>query len=148
MPELTDEPAALDGLVEPFVGESGQHGADPVVDRRSDATGDLATGPRAEPVTRLVDVDIDVGAGGTFATQLYTGRLDLTFSPFISWNTFVQYDTESEDISTQTRLRWILEPGRELFVVGLFGFFRDGSGQTFQSGEQGVTVKLNYTLRF
>ncbi|MEM1450332.1 MAG: carbohydrate binding family 9 domain-containing protein [Planctomycetota bacterium] len=95
-----------------------------------------------------LDVDIDVGAGGTFATQLYTGRLDLTFSPFISWNTFVQYDTESEDISTQTRLRWILEPGRELFVVGLFGFFRDGSGQTFQSGEQGVTVKLNYTLRF
>ncbi|MEM9799219.1 MAG: carbohydrate binding family 9 domain-containing protein [Planctomycetota bacterium] len=96
-----------------------------------------------------LDVDIDVGElGGTFETQLYTGRIDVTLTPLISWNTFVQYDTESEDISTQTRLRWIFEPGRELFLVGLFGFFRDGSGESFQSGDQGVTVKLNYTFRF
>jgi len=31
--------------------------------------------------------------------------------------TFVQYDTESENVGTNTRLRWTIRPGNDLFVV-------------------------------
>ena len=95
------------------------------------------------------DVQIELGgAGGDYATQLYTWRMDLNFDPMTSWNTFVQYDTEGKNLSTQSRLRWIIEPGRELFLVGLFGFDKASSESSFVTSDQSLAVKLNYTLRF
>ena len=59
-----------------------------------------------------------------------------------------QYDTEGKNLSSQTRLRWIIEPGRELFVVGLMGFDKAFSESSFVTSEQSLALKLNYTLRF
>ena len=94
-----------------------------------------------------VQIELEDG-GGDFRTQLYTWRLDLNLDPMTSWNTFVQYDTDGKNLSSQTRLRWIIEPGRELFLVGLFGFDKLSSDSSFVTSDQSLAVKLNYTLRF
>ncbi len=94
-----------------------------------------------------VQIELEDGAGD-FRTQLYTWRVDLNFDPMTSWNTFLQYDTEGKNLSSQTRLRWIIEPGRELFVVGLMGFDKAFSESSFVTSEQSLALKLNYTLRF
>ena len=92
-----------------------------------------------------VAVDLDVG---DFRTQLVSANLDFTAGPDVSWKNLVQFDTESNTLGLQTRLRWILEPGRDLFLVGLFGFQRERSDASFVRGEQQVAFKLTYTLRF
>ena len=94
------------------------------------------------------DVQIDLGADGNRDTQLYGLRFDVGIDPFTAWKTFAQYDTDAEDLSVQSRVRWILEPGRELFLVGLFGFEREDRHRSFATREQSLAVKLTATFRF
>lgn len=86
--------------------------------------------------------------GDRFHTQLFSANLDLTAGPDVSWKNLFQYDTESKQLGLQTRLRWILEPGRNLFLVGLFGFEKEDSLSSFQRTEQQLAIKLTYTVRF
>ena len=41
----------------------------------------------------------------------------MNVSPDLQLNSFVQYDNESRDVGTNTRLRWTFTPAGELFVV-------------------------------
>ncbi|MGK0484410.1 MAG: hypothetical protein ACJAQ3_004400, partial [Planctomycetota bacterium] len=45
-------------------------------------------------------------------------------------------------------VRWILEPGRELFIVGLFGFSKEDTRSAFTSEAQSLAVKFEATFRF
>lgn len=94
------------------------------------------------------EVDIETREGGRLGTQLYTLRADVNIDMFTSWRNFLQYDTESKDLSAQSRVRWIIEPGRELFVVGLFGFGKEDSRSSFVTRDQSLAVKLELTWRF
>ena len=85
---------------------------------------------------------------GRFTTHLYNARLDISFSPDVSLKNFVQYDTDSKNLGAQSRLRWIHEPGRELFLVGLYGWERAASGAPFVPTTQELALKVFYTLRF
>ena len=60
---------------------------------------------------------------------------------------FVQYDTESEGLSWQSRLHWIVKPGQNLYLVGLFGWDRFERDSFAREGEE-LTVKVSYTWRF
>jgi hypothetical protein len=84
---------------------------------------------------------------GDFDTSLVIGRLDYSFSPFISLANFVQYDTDSRNIGLQSRLRWILKPGNEFFVV-LNHSWQENSLDRFESYQTRFRVKLNYVFRF
>ena len=53
---------------------------------------------------------------GNFVVRLLRLRLSLALNPDLSWFNLVQYDTVSEVLSLNSRLRWILEPGNELFL--------------------------------
>jgi len=44
-------------------------------------------------------------------------RLSLFMTPDVSWVTLVQYDSVSDSIGVNSRFRWIIEDGRELFLV-------------------------------
>jgi len=56
-------------------------------------------------------------ATGNF-TQTITGtRLRVNFSPDLSLSSYVQYDTDSESVGTNTRLRWTFRPVADLFIV-------------------------------
>ena len=56
-------------------------------------------------------------ASGTFTQTVVGNRLRLNVSPDLSISTYVQYDTGSESIGTNTRLRWTFLPVADLFVV-------------------------------
>lgn len=84
---------------------------------------------------------------GDFHTQAAAVDLDFSFTPDLSWKNLIQYDTESESLGFQSRLRWILSPGQDLFLVGQGGWNRLGLDH-FERGEQALAVKLSWSLRF
>ena len=81
-----------------------------------------------------------------FETRLTRLRVNISFNPDISWNTFVQYDNISDAISIQSRVRWIIEEGREFFFVINQGF--DTSDGDFRVGRTEPVAKLGWTFRF
>ena len=83
---------------------------------------------------------------GDFVTQLYSGRLDYNASPNVTWSNLVQYDSPSRILGFQSRFRWILRPGNDLFVVVSRGWFRRFDGDYVPSFDRG-SAKLQYTFR-
>jgi hypothetical protein len=55
-------------------------------------------------------------AGGFTQTVAGT-RLRVNISPDLSIASYIQYDTDSESVGTNTRLRWTFRPVADLFVV-------------------------------
>ena len=73
-------------------------------------------------------------------------RLNLLFSPNVSWLTFVQYDNTSDKVGINSRLRWIVEDGREIFVV--FNQTLTAIDGDIESVRTEPLVKVGWTLRF
>lgn len=90
--------------------------------------------------------DITLRAG-RFHTQVVTTRVDYNFTPNVSWQNLQQYDNESRLLSVQSRFRWILKPGNDLFVVLNRGWVRTFDGP-FESTFDRASSKLQYTFRF
>jgi hypothetical protein len=97
-----------------------------------------------ELAAQRADVDL---VQGKFFTQLFSLQADYNFSPNISWANLVQYDNESRILGFQTRFRWILRPGNDLFLVLNRGWFRTFDHNYISSFDRG-TIKLQYTFRF
>jgi hypothetical protein len=83
---------------------------------------------------------------GDFDTSLMLYRLDYSFTPFITLANFVQYDTDSRNVGLQSRLRWILKPGNEFFIV-LNHSWQENELNRFESAQTRFRIKFNYTLR-
>jgi hypothetical protein len=83
---------------------------------------------------------------GDFFTQFFTVQANNNFSPNISWANMVQYDNESRILGFQTRFRWILQPGNDLFLVLNRGWYRTFEHDYVSNYDRG-TVKLQYTFR-
>ena len=56
-------------------------------------------------------------AEGSFQQDLVGGRLQLNFSPNLTVSSFIQYDTESNSVGTNNRIRWTITPLVDLYVV-------------------------------
>ncbi len=83
---------------------------------------------------------------GNFAVRLVRARLNLALNPDLSWFAFGQYDTVSDSLGLHTRLRWIIEPGNELFVVYHHKWLvRDDA--LYSTSREG-RIKVRYTYRF
>lgn len=82
---------------------------------------------------------------GEFYTQVFELGADFNFSPRISWANLVQYDNESHILGFQSRFRWILKPGNDLFVVFNRGW-EDIDNRFMPAFDRG-TVKFQYTFR-
>jgi hypothetical protein len=82
---------------------------------------------------------------GRFTQTLVGSRLRVNVSPDLSIASYVQYDTDSRSLGTNTRLRWTLLPVADLFIVynhnvrSLLDRFRLDSNQ--------LLVKLQYAWR-
>jgi hypothetical protein len=83
---------------------------------------------------------------GSFVTQLFAGRLDSNFSPNLTWSNLVQYDSDSRLLGFQSRLRFILKPGSDLFLVVGRGWLRREDGDYVPSFDK-ASAKLQYTFR-
>ncbi len=86
---------------------------------------------------------------GNFAARILTGQVNYTASPFLSFSNLIQYDNRSRNLGWQSRTRWILRPGNDLFFVFSQGWIQDPDADyrfTAQDGK--VSAKLQYTFRF
>lgn len=90
------------------------------------------------------DVDLKEGR---FYTQVVTARADYSFTPNVTWQNLEQYDNESKVLSYQSRFRWILKPGNDLFIVVNRGWVQNVDGR-FDSIFERASSKLQYTFRF
>jgi Domain of unknown function (DUF5916) len=100
-------------------------------------------------VAVVVQMERDEGSlpQGDFVTQLYSARLDYNFSPDVTSSNLVQYDSVSRILGVQSRFRWILRPGNDLFFVISRGWFRRYDGDYLPRFDRG-SAKLQYTFRF
>ena len=84
-------------------------------------------------------------ATGDFTQTVVGNRLRVNISPDLSISSYVQYDTDSDSVGTNTRLRWTFRPVADLFVVynhnvrSLLDRWRLDSNQ--------LLVKLQYAWR-
>ena len=85
---------------------------------------------------------------GQFYTEVLTIRADYNFTPNISWANLTQYDNESRIAGWQSRFRWILRPGNDLFLVVNRGWFRAFDDGRFEPRFDRESAKLQYTFRF
>lgn len=92
---------------------------------------------------RYTDIKLN---GDTVDTHNVGLRLSLALHPELVWAQFIQYDTISELIGWQGRLRWELEPGRDLFVVLQHNISEAGDSLVSESFES--AVKLGATFWF
>jgi len=90
---------------------------------------------------------INLPQGNFVVRQLSLNTL-LNFTPNLSWSNLLQYDTVSEGIGINSRLRWIPEPGREAYLVLNWGLVDLDKDNTFTSINSSLSLKFNYTLRF
>ena len=67
-----------------------------------------------EPSISINRVDLQEGL---FTTKLVTSRATYTLTPRMFFGGLVQYNSSSDTLSTNLRLRWEYQPGSELFVV-------------------------------
>jgi hypothetical protein len=54
---------------------------------------------------------------GRFTQQLVGARLRMNVSPDLSLASYIQYDTDTDSVGVNTRLRWTFAPVADLFVV-------------------------------
>lgn len=86
---------------------------------------------------------------GNFVTRTFELRADYSITPFITISNLAQFDNESRNLGLQSRVRWILRPGNELFLVLNQGWIqREQGGLNFRAAGTKATGKLQYTFRF
>jgi len=87
-------------------------------------------------------------AEGRFETKLLRGILETQFSPWIALVNNVQYDTQSAVLGWQSRFRWILRPGNDLYLVYLHNWRDDPVQGRFATLDRRAASKVMYTYRF
>ena len=81
-----------------------------------------------------------------FIANIYRINLNILFSPDITLYNFIQYDSESNRMGWQSRFQWILQPGREIFLV--WNSVANDPYERFQLEEANARLKVKFTIRF
>ena len=89
-------------------------------------------------------------AEGRFQTRLYLLEAETQFNPWIQLANNIQYDSVSGVLGWQSRFRWILKPGNDLYVVYLHNWLDDplDSLEGFQGLDRSLATKFVFTHRF
>ena len=87
-------------------------------------------------------------AEGQFYTKLYRVIVETQFNPRISLVNNVQYDTQSAVIGWQSRFRWILTPGSDLYFVYIHNWLDDPVTGRKSTLDRRLASKFLYTYRF
>jgi hypothetical protein len=85
---------------------------------------------------------------GNFTVRQISFNGQINFTADLTWSNRVQYDNVSEGIGINSRLYWIPEPGREMYIVLNWGLADPDRDNNFESTYDDFTVKYNYTFRF
>jgi hypothetical protein len=82
---------------------------------------------------------------GRFTQTLVGNRLRVNISPDLSIASYVQYDTDSDSVGVNTRVRWTFSPVGDLFVV--YNHNVQERLQRWQLDSNQLLVKLQYAWR-
>ena len=86
---------------------------------------------------------------GNFVARIFSFRADYSVSPFLGFFNLVEFDNESKKLGWQSRVRWILRPGNEVFIVFNQGWLQDERGGfRFRPTDTRLAGKIQYTFRF
>jgi hypothetical protein len=87
---------------------------------------------------------------GRFDTRLMRVVADTQFSPFMYLVNNVQYDSVSRGLGWQSRFRWIVRPGNDVFLVYTHNWIDDhlDPNQRFRTLDRRGAAKVVYTKRF
>jgi len=83
---------------------------------------------------------------GRFTQTLVGNRLRVNISPDLSLSSYVQYDTDSDSVGVNTRLRWTFSPAGDLFVVYNHNVVDVLQRWRLESNQ--LLVKVQYALRY
>ena len=84
---------------------------------------------------------------GRFTTELVTARTTYTVTPAMFVSALLQYNSSSDSLSANLRLRWEYRPGSELFVV--YNEQRDTLAPRFpELANRALVVKIIRLVRF
>ena len=84
--------------------------------------------------------------GGEFETWVARTGVTLTPSPRLRFDSLAQFDTVSDELDLNARLRWVVQPGSDVFLVFNQGFlYADNSLSTLATE---AVAKVAWTLRF
>jgi hypothetical protein len=85
---------------------------------------------------------------GNFTTTLVGTRLKFNVSPNLDISSFVQYDTASQSVGTNNRLRWTFRPVGDLFVIYNHNVHDFGVPLGWVKDSNQLLVKLQYAFRY
>lgn len=93
------------------------------------------------------DITLDEGS---FTTRLARLRVAWDFGPDLSWSNFVQWDDVSDSLGVNSRVRWIVQPGDDVFVVVNQGLITadENDRLRFRASATEISVKVGFTFRF
>ena len=84
-----------------------------------------------------------------FVARIVTSQVNYTASPFVTMSNLIQYDNLSRNLGWQSRMRWTLQPGNDLFFVFTKGWIQEAlGGFRFDAQDSKVSAKFQYTSRF
>ncbi len=87
---------------------------------------------------------------GNFVQKLWQVQAAYAWNPNLILTSFIQYDTDSQNVGTNTRLRWTIKPGNDLFIVWNRGWQRLLTRPDLSLVPQTdlIAVKLRWTFRY
>lgn len=87
-------------------------------------------------------------AEGSFSTDLFRFEANMDFTNSLFFTTNIQFDNLSELLATNNRLRWIIRPGSDLYLVYNHNWIEDDQFDRFRTLQRSGTIKVSYTHRF
>jgi hypothetical protein len=87
---------------------------------------------------------------GHFNARIFTGNVSFAATPSLSVSNLIQYDNRSRNLGWQSRVRWTLRPGNDLFFAFNQGWIQEEDGGTlrFRTQDSKVSAKFQYSFRF
>ena len=79
------------------------------------------------------------------STQLFliAPRIEINFTNNLFWTTFIQYNTQRNNINFNSRLQWRYKPVSDLFIVYTDNYFTE---PLFKNKNRALVIKANYWL--
>lgn len=130
----------------PVAAEAGIRAGEFYEGTRTDYTAEvsLRPGPRFQGSLEGEHRDINLPEGD-FTVDILRARGTLQFSPELTLDTIVQWDSVSDLAGLNARLRWEPVPGQEVYVVYNESYDAE---ERFTSEEREAILKLGVTIRF
>jgi hypothetical protein len=88
---------------------------------------------------------------GHFITRIVTSNVGYAVSPSLSFSNLIQYDNRSRNLGWQSRMRWTLQPGSDLFFAFNQGWVQEEDERDrrrFTAQDTKLSSKIQYSIRF